>query len=87
MKKIEVKDVITLSDNNKYVVCSKINYKGENYLHLIDLGESSNIKFGMEKIIGERISIVEIKNEDLIRMLIPLLYNEAKEILDNLEEQ
>ena len=87
MKKIDIKDVITLSDDNKYVVCSKTNYNNNNYLYLIDIIDNSNVKFGLEKIQGERISIIEIDNEELISTLLPLLYNNAKNILAELEEQ
>ena len=87
MTKIDMKDVITLSDNNKYVVCSKTNYESSDYLYLIDIVDNTNIKFGMEKIQGEQISIVEIENPELIQTLLPLFFNEAKDILKDLEEQ
>lgn len=84
---IEIKDLITLSDNNKYVVCSKTNYQDNEYLYLIDFNNNENIKFGMIKTQDEKVSIVEIENPDLIKILLPLFLNGAKDILEALEEQ
>ena len=81
--KIEIKDVITLSDSNKYVVCSKINYQGDNYLYLIDINNVENIKFTLEKITNNKIKILEIENENLIRTLLPLFLEAGKDIIPN----
>ena len=45
---IEIRDIITLSDNNKYIVISKINYEEKNYYYLIDINDKKNIKFCYE---------------------------------------
>ncbi|MCL1827711.1 MAG: hypothetical protein FWG20_06690 [Candidatus Cloacimonetes bacterium] len=84
---IEVKDIITLNDDKKYVVCSRTDYQDNYYLYLIDINDNTNVKFAMEKVQGERITIIEIENEELIQTLIPLLFNEAKDTLRELEEQ
>ena len=78
MTEIEIKDVITLSDNNKYVVCSKINYQDENYLYLIDMVDNTNIKFGLENKHNQQISIIEVENQEFIATLLPLFLDEAK---------
>ena len=84
---IEIKDSITLADNNKYEVCSKTTYQDNNYLFLLDINDYKNLKIGMEKIQGEQISIIEIENEELIRTLMPLFFNEVKDFLKEAEEQ
>ena len=33
---INIKDTLTLDDNNEYVVISKINYESKNYYYLLD---------------------------------------------------
>ena len=82
---VEIKDLITLSDGNKYVVCSKVNYQEKNYLYLIDIDNIENIKFGIVKQRENKKFITEIKNDELIRQLLSLFYNEAKHII-NVEE-
>ena len=42
---MEIKDVLTLEDNNKYVVASKINYEGKEYYYLVDINNPSNLMF------------------------------------------
>ena len=42
---MEIKDVLTLEDNNKYVVASKINYEGKEYYYLVDINALSCLKF------------------------------------------
>ena len=84
--KINIKDLVTLSDNNKYAVCSKTNYNDNDYLYLMDIVDNTNIKFCMEKPKGDKISVVEIENPELIQALLPLFFNEAKDILKEFEE-
>ena len=67
---IDVKDIITLSDDNEYVVASKVNYQDSAYYYLIDKDNSENLKFCVEK--PENQSLIEIENENLIQNLLPL---------------
>jgi len=80
---IEMRDIIKLSDSNKYVVCSKTIYQEKNYLYLIDLANNENVKFGMEKQKGDKMIIVEIEDADLIRQLLPLFFEKAKIIIND----
>ena len=66
---IDIKDTITLSDNSKYLVISKVNYKHKSYYYLIN-ESNNNIKFCFGN--DECNSIVEIIDENLIKKLIPL---------------
>lgn len=43
--KIDVKDLITLDDNNEYVVTGIADYNGITYYCLVDIHNNSNIKF------------------------------------------
>ena len=79
---IEIKDALVLSDGNEYAVSSKVNYQDNNYLYLVDINNNENIKFCLEKRHNDQISVLEIEDEDLIRTLMPLLYNEVKEIIE-----
>ena len=42
---INIKDILTLSDKNKYVVVSKAFYENRDYLYLMDINNNTNIKF------------------------------------------
>lgn len=79
MQEIEIKDLITLDDNNKYVVVSKTNYNEKNYYYLIDIKQSKNIKFCY----FESDEMIEITNKELITELLPLFYENAKNMLNN----
>ncbi|MEE3342590.1 MAG: hypothetical protein VZS44_00685 [Bacilli bacterium] len=74
---IEYQDIITLSDNNKYVVASKVNYKDAKYVYLVDIYNNSNIKFAeIEK--DNSLSELDSKiDKKLIIELIPLFYNSS----------
>ncbi len=45
---INIKDLLTLDDNNEYVVISKINYDNKNYYYLLDKNNNDNFKFCYE---------------------------------------
>lgn len=74
---IEIKDIVTLSDKNKYQVISKINYDYQIYYYLVDINEISNIKFLYEN----NNKLTEIDDEELVNKLLPLFYNEIKDLL------
>lgn len=82
---IDIKDTITLDDNNKYIVVSKVIYNNETYYYLIDEVNNENVKFCIEnKQTGN--SIIEITDQNLIQTLLPLFFNQSKDYI-NLEEQ
>ena len=68
--KIDIKDIITLSDDNEYVVVSKTVYQNNTFYYVIDKNNIVNVKFLMEK--SENNSLVEIEDKDLIQILLPL---------------
>ena len=84
---IEITDIITLNCDEKYIVCSKIEYENKNYLYLVNSINNQDIKFAMEKQKDNKLFITEIEDEQLIQTLLPLLFEEAKHILKEFEEQ
>jgi len=86
---IDIKDVIGLSDGNKYVIASKAVLHNDTYYYLIDQNSDNNFKFCTEN--KERSSLQEIDNEELIQQLFPLFFESAtkaitKEDLELLDE-
>lgn len=77
---IDIKDVVTLSDNLRYAVASKTNYEGNIYYCLTEIENLSNIKFLVEN--KERNSLVEVEDKQLIQKLLPLFAKESKEKLN-----
>ena len=74
---IDIKDVITLSDNNEYGVVSKTIYDNKAYYYLVDINNNENIKFLFEE--GEK--LIELEDEKIIKSIIPKLLNEIKDIM------
>jgi tyrosyl-tRNA synthetase len=82
---IDIKDTISLSDKNEYVVISKTNYENNIYYYLMDIKDNANIKFCVEnKNTGN--SIIEVTDQTLILTLLPLFLNDANGYLE-VEEQ
>lgn len=77
---IDIKDVVTLNDDIRYAVVSKVNYENNVYYYLAEIDNLSNIKFLVEN--KERNSLVEVEDKGLIQKLLPLFVNESKEKLN-----
>ena len=75
---IEIRDVITLDDNNEYVVASIANYENKKYYYLIDINNHQNILFCYE----ENETLVESIDKDINTKLLPLFYKNGKDILE-----
>jgi len=67
---IDIKDTLNLSDNNSYVVVSKVNYGNYTYYYLIDKNNNENLKFCVWK--PESNSLLEVEDKNLIQRLLPL---------------
>lgn len=74
---MNIKDIVTLNDNNKYQVISKTNYDNITYYYLIDINDISNIKFLYEH---DRF-LTEVEDSELIKKLLPKFYNEIKDLI------
>ena len=76
---INIKDTLTLDDNNEYVVVSKINYDNKNYFYLLDKNNNDNIKFCYD----DNEELVEIEDKELTTKLLPLFVEVAQKELNN----
>ncbi len=72
---MEITDILTLSDDNEYIIASKANYEYKIYLCLMDINNRNNIKFGYL----DNDEIVLVKKEELNSVLaLKLLRNISK---------
>lgn len=76
---INIKDTLTLDDNNEYVVVSKVNYENKNYYYLLDKNNNENVKFCYE----DNEELVEIDDKELTTKLLPLFVEVAQKEIDN----
>ena len=77
---INIKDILSLDDNNEYVVVSKINADDKNYFYLIDKNDNSNVKFCYQ----DNDELVELNDKELVTRLLPLFVENAKGELEDL---
>ena len=75
---INIKDLLTLDDDNEYIVISKMYYNGKDYLYLVDTNNNENLKICY--LDGEE--LVESNNKDLNTELIPLFFGKVKDLLN-----
>ena len=76
---INIKDTLTLDDNNEYVVISKINYESKNYYYLLDKNNKENFKFCYE----DKEELVEVDDKQLATKLLPLFVEVAKKEINS----
>ena len=76
---INIKDTLTLDDNNEYVGVSKINDDDKNYFYLIDKNDNSNVKFCYQ----DNDELVELNDKELVTRLLPLFVENAKGELED----
>lgn len=84
---IEYQDIITLNDNNKYIVASYATYNKITYLYLIDINNHLNIKIA-ELAKDNSLFILDDDEIILINILLPLFYKNSNSdiILENISE-
>ena len=76
---INIKDTLTLDDNNEYVVISKINYESKIYYYLLDKNNKENFKFCYE----DKEELVEVDDKELATKLLPLFVEVAKKEINS----
>jgi hypothetical protein len=77
---IDIKDVITLDDKNKYIVMAKTLMDDNIYLYLLDAKDYTNYKFCLlDKDSGNKLS--EINDKETLKTLVKLF---SKELRKNL---
>ena len=74
---IELTNLVTLDDDNEYVVAAKTVYDNRTYYFFVDINDNSNIKFLYED--GEE--LVEVTDDETINNILPLLIESIKEIV------
>ena len=74
---INIRDILELSDNNRYIVVSKVFYDGKDYLYLVDVNDNDNLKFCYL----DKDEIVEISDKDINTRLLPLFLDKVKETI------
>lgn len=79
---IDIRDRITLNDNNEYVVISKIKYHHQIYYYLIDINNNENIIFCYEN--NTNNSLVESIDQNLNKKLLPLFLDVSKDYVASL---
>lgn len=67
---IQIKDVVTLSDQNEYLVVSKVDHEYRSYYYLVDINDNSNVLFLYEN--GEKLT--EVEEPELVSRLLPMFY-------------
>lgn len=82
---MNVKDVLTLSDGNEYVIASKVNYDYKIYLYLVDINDNKNIKFCYLDNDGVVVVKKENLSQTLLLKLISKMVKIVKEEVDNNE--
>ena len=75
---INIKDILTLDDNNEYVVVNKIFYDSKNYYYPADLNNNTNVK----SCYVDKDELVEINDKALNTKLLSLFANSSKNIID-----
>lgn len=71
---MEKTSIITLDDDNKYVIVNKVVIKNINYYYLIDINNVKNVKFCREERERETIILKEITDKEVITNLIRVFY-------------
>ncbi len=74
MMTINIKDTLTLDDNNEYVVISKITFDQKNYYYLLNRSNNNDPKFCYE----DRDELVEVNDKSLITKILPLFVEVAQ---------
>ena len=74
---LEIKDVVTLDDNNKYVIASIANFEDKRYYYLVDINNNSNLMFCYK----DNGDLVESVDKELNTKLLPLFYEASKDII------
>lgn len=80
---IDIKDLLTLNDGNKYIVCSKTKLDNKTYYYLVDINDNKNLKFCLE----DNGDLIELEDKALIQKLLPMFTDEVKDIINSLIEE
>ncbi len=79
---MEITDILTLSDNNEYIIASKANYDYKIYLCLVDINNNKNVKFCYL----DNDEVVIVKKENLSNVLVLKLLSEMTKTFKKLKD-
>lgn len=65
---MKIRDIITLDDNNKYLIVSKLYYNNKDYYYLVDINNPQNLLFCYE----DKQNLVELTDRLLLNKLLPI---------------
>lgn len=74
---MNIKDILTLSDGNKYVIASKVSHDYKIYLCLVDINNNDNVKLCYL----DNDEVVLVKKEDLSESLKLKLFNKMLNVI------
>lgn len=82
MNNFNICDLILLDNNSEYYVCDRFDYKGREYVYLIDADEPAEVKFCLL----DNDSLYEIDTPEVIAELINIVSNNMikKELLESI---
>lgn len=73
--------ILTLDDDRRYVVVSKVNYNGKRYLYMVDIENHSDIKMCLENRSNNNIRLIEVEDNELVIKLINEFFIDVKDIM------
>ena len=76
---MDIMDILTLSDENKYIITNKTAYNFRTYLCLVDINNNKNIKFCYL----DKDEVVIVKKDDINETLLLKLLNSMLNELKN----
>ena len=79
---MDITDILTLSDDNEYIIASKVNYDYKIYLCLVDINNNKNVKFCYL----DNDEVVIVKKENLSNVLVLKLLNEMTKTFKKLKD-
>ncbi len=71
-------DILTLADNNEYVVISKVDYEGKTYYYLLDMNDNTKPLFCY----ADGDGVTKINDKKLVTKLLPLFADDAMKHID-----
>lgn len=82
---MKTNDVIVLDDLKEYVVVSKVNHKGSDYIFIIEVNNTSNYKFA--EVEDGEISVIEADEQELLDEIIPLFGLDAQKTIEKITSE
>ena len=82
---MKTNDVIVLDDLKEYVVVSKVNHNGSDYIFIIEVNNTSNYKIA--EVEDGEISVIEADEQELLDEIIPLFGLDAQKTIEKITSE